>query len=210
MDAEGCLPAFLAGMATASAVLVPAVVLFMQRQDQSRQKQLELETSDVKEDDEPLAKASPEQRQGFADEDLMSDSDFDDEDDDDDDDDEEPLKQVMVVRTDLKMGKGKIAAQCCHASLGAFRRASSPRAPEVWQTWLRRWLIIGQTKVAVKCPSEEEMAEVAENARANNVPFYVVADAGRTQIAAGSRTVCAVGPAPVSVVDALCSQFKLL
>jgi hypothetical protein len=34
----------------------------------------------------------------------------------------EPLKLVMIVRTDLKMGKGKIAAQCCHAAVGAYRR----------------------------------------------------------------------------------------
>ena len=35
------------------------------------------------------------------------------------------MKQVMVVRTDIKMGKGKIAAQCCHAAIGAYKQADN-------------------------------------------------------------------------------------
>jgi PTH2 family peptidyl-tRNA hydrolase len=51
---------------------------------------------------------------------------------------------------------------------------------------------------------------VAELARAAKLPYYLVADAGRTQIAAGSITVCAVGPAPISEIDKITKQFKLL
>ena len=41
------------------------------------------------------------------------------------------MKQVMIVRTDLKMGKGKIAAQCCHGSIGSYKKAS----PEKIRKW---------------------------------------------------------------------------
>ena len=52
--------------------------------------------------------------------------------------------------------------------------------------------------------------DLAEKALAAGLPAYIVCDAGRTQIAAGSQTVLAVGPAPKSVVDAITGHLKLL
>ena len=37
------------------------------------------------------------------------------------------MKQVMVVRTDLKMRKGKIAAQCCHGAVGAYKKSPADK-----------------------------------------------------------------------------------
>ncbi|CAI7763688.1 unnamed protein product [Closterium sp. NIES-53] len=59
---------------------------------------------------------------------------------------------VLVVRSDLKMGKGKIGAQCGHATLGLYKRLAK-RAP----TALQRWDENGQVKVVVKVDSEEEL-----------------------------------------------------
>ena len=78
----------------------------------------------------------------------------------------EPHKMIMVVRMDLKMGKGKIAAQCCHAAVGCYRHAR----PEA----LRAWFSHGQAKVAVKCKTEEEMMQVAAHAKALGLNHYVV------------------------------------
>ncbi|KAM3370994.1 hypothetical protein ACQJBY_018383 [Aegilops geniculata] len=64
----------------------------------------------------------------------------------------EDFKMVLVVRNDLKMGKGKIAAQCSHATLGLFKKLQQ-RAPKS----LRRWERCGQVKVVVKVESEEDM-----------------------------------------------------
>ena len=114
----------------------------------------------------------------------------------------EPHKMVMVVNESLKMGKGKIAAQCCHGCLGSYKRASE-KAITIWRSQ-------GQAKIAVKAQDEADLHKVAEAARANRIPFYLVADAGRTQIAAGSITVCAVGPAPIAQIDKITGQFKLL
>mmetsp|Transcript_9667 Transcript_9667/g.17810 ORF Transcript_9667/g.17810 Transcript_9667/m.17810 type:complete len:279 (+) Transcript_9667:125-961(+) len=115
---------------------------------------------------------------------------------------EEEYKMVMCVNMDLKMGKGKIAAQCCHACLGSFRRA-----PE---KYVRPWARSGQPKIAVKCKDVSELEDLAATAQELNLPYYLVADAGRTQIAAGSRTVCAIGPAPKEVIDLITGHLKLL
>ena len=62
----------------------------------------------------------------------------------------------------------------------------------------------------IKCKTEEELELVAAQAASKNLPYYLVADAGRTQIAAGSQTVCAIGPARKSEIDAITGHLKLL
>merc|ERR1719347_1845703 len=118
--------------------------------------------------------------------------------------DDEDTKLVLVVRQDLKMGKGKAAAQCCHATLAAYKQAKR-KCPET----LRVWEATGQPKITVKCDSEEEMMLLLAQARSLGLVSYVVADAGRTQIAPGSHTVLAVGPAPGSMVDKVTGNLKL-
>ncbi|GJN01504.1 hypothetical protein PR202_ga18775 [Eleusine coracana subsp. coracana] len=96
----------------------------------------------------------------------------------------EDFKMVLVVRNDLKMGKGKIAAQC-------------------------RWERCGQVKVVVKIESEEDMLVLQGRAKSLNIPTHITIDAGRTQIAPNSRTVMAVlGPA--DMVDDVTGGLKLL
>lgn len=116
-----------------------------------------------------------------------------------------PYKMVLVVNTSLSMGKGKIAAQCSHAAVGCYKR-SRKQCPDALQTWERT----GCAKIAVKCPTEEEMYQIYEAAHAKGIPLYLVEDAGRTQIAAGSRTVLGLGPAPVSVFEGVTSHLKLM
>ena len=117
----------------------------------------------------------------------------------------EPYKMVLCVNTSLKkMDKGKAMAQCGHATLGAYRMCEK-YAPSN----LRHWMMFGQAKIAVKC-SEEEMLLVAQQARSRGIVSYTVMDAGRTQIPAGSKTVCAIGPAPQSMLDEISGKFKLM
>ena len=68
-----------------------------------------------------------------------------------------------------------------------------------WKAVLNTWgsfkgLAGYQTKVAVKVTSEEELLGVQKKAQELGIPCYVVADAGHTQIEAGSLTVCGIGP----------------
>jgi len=70
------------------------------------------------------------------------------------------------------------------------------------------WEQTGCAKIAVKCPSEEEMRIIYDKALKKGLPMYLVEDAGRTQIAAGSRTVLGIGPCPTKNFDDITSNFK--
>ncbi|XP_039057150.1 peptidyl-tRNA hydrolase 2, mitochondrial-like isoform X1 [Hibiscus syriacus] len=136
----------------------------------------------------------------------------------------EDFKMVLVVRNDLKMGKGKIAAQCSHATLGLYKKLLH-RAPKA----LNRWEMCAQPKVVVKIDSEEDMlvSQKAENiylfiqlldlsifldierAKSLNIPTHITIDTGRTQIAPNSRTVMAI-LGPIEMVDDVTGGLKLL
>ncbi|KHN18162.1 Peptidyl-tRNA hydrolase 2, mitochondrial [Glycine soja] len=112
---------------------------------------------------------------------------------------------VLVVRQDLKMKSGKIASQCAHAATGMYA--------ELMQSdryLLRRWEQCGQPKIVVTCRNQQEMNKLAEAAESIGLPTFVVADAGRTQVSAGSKTVLAVGPGPKSSVDSVTGRLPLL
>lgn len=98
-----------------------------------------------------------------------------------------PFKLVLCVNMRLKMGSGKIAAQCGHATLGAFKIAQRHCKSAV-----DNWEYYGQAKIAVKVDKEETMFEIYEKARNAGLVTYLVEDAGRTQIAAGSKTVLGI------------------
>jgi len=118
--------------------------------------------------------------------------------------DDQDMKMVLVVRQDLKMGKGKAAAQCCHATLSAYKQARR-KCPEA----LRAWECNGQPKVTVKCDNEDDLMLLLTQARSLGLVSAVIADAGRTQIAPGSKTVLAVGPGPGEMVDQVTGSLKL-
>ncbi|GFF26820.1 peptidyl-tRNA hydrolase Pth2 [Aspergillus udagawae] len=121
-------------------------------------------------------------------------------------DDDEEVKLVLVVRTDLGMTKGKIAAQCSHATLACYKYliAHNPQSPI-----LRRWEQQGQAKIALQTKSEEELQLLQAQAMSLGLCARVIQDAGRTQIASGSRTVLGV-LGPKSVVDQVTGHLKLL
>lgn len=114
-------------------------------------------------------------------------------------------KMVLVVRNDLKMGKGKIGAQCGHASVGAYQTGMKKN-----KAVMRRWENSGCAKICLKVDSETDLMNIRRGSSVRGLNFYLVHDAGRTQIAAGSATVLAVGPALVDEIDQLTGHLKLL
>lgn len=112
------------------------------------------------------------------------------------------MKQVIVVRNDLKMSKGKTAAQACHACLGAYKKADSDK--------IRLWEQEGQKKVIVKVNSLEELFEIKEIAKKNNVPNFIVKDAGRTELPTSTITCLGVGPDTDEIIDKVTQDLKLL
>ncbi|KAK3815221.1 MAG: peptidyl-tRNA hydrolase PTH2-domain-containing protein [Benniella sp.] len=161
-----------------------------------KQKQIEEDSEEYLEDDD--------------DEDDEDYSDLDSEDDDDvggdvvDFDLNEEFKMVLVIRSDLNMGKGKAAAQCCHATLANYKELLQ-KSPQTLKRWERR----GQAKVTLKVDNEDDMLMLQVQARSLGLAANSIRDAGRTQIAAGSRTVLAVGPGPISVINSVTGQLKL-
>eukprot|EP00250_Pteridium_aquilinum_P032956 c4999_g1_i1 orf=465-998(-) len=114
------------------------------------------------------------------------------------------FKMVLVVRNDLKMGKGKIAAQCSHATLGLYKKVFF-RAPKA----LQRWENCGQVKVVTKVESEDELLLLQAKANSLKVASHITIDAGRTQIAPNSRTVMSL-LGPSDIVDEVTGGLKLL
>ncbi|GAA5924887.1 aminoacyl-tRNA hydrolase [Sporobolomyces koalae] len=143
----------------------------------------------------------------------VDDSDYETESEDGDDDElktvkaegDEPCKLVLVVRTDLNMNKGKIAAQCGHATLACYKslNRSNPNL-------IKHWERTGQAKIAVKCDSEDELLMLQATAQSLGICARSIQDAGRTQVAAGSTTVLGIGPAPVRLVNQVTGNLKLL
>ena len=113
------------------------------------------------------------------------------------------MKQVMVVRTDLKMRKGKIAAQCCHGSIGAYKRSDKEK--------IRKWENeAAYAKVVCKVKTVEELLALKKLADEKGLVNYLVVDAGRTQIPTSSVTVLAIGPDEDEIIDEVTGDLKLL
>jgi peptidyl-tRNA hydrolase, PTH2 family len=112
-------------------------------------------------------------------------------------------KLAVVVRADLAMGRGKIAAQVAHAAVAAV-------LANLGTEDLAGWLRDGQPKVVLKVTSAGQLQEVIQQAKAAGLPVELVNDAGRTQVAAGTLTCCAIGPAEGQRIDAITAGLPLL
>jgi PTH2 family peptidyl-tRNA hydrolase len=111
------------------------------------------------------------------------------------------MKQAIVARTDLGMGRGKLAAQVAHASLSAYED-TSPKDRRAWKGG-------GQKKVVLKASGEDELFRLADAAEREGLPNAVVRDAGHTQLDPGTVTALAVGPGPEDVVDRVTGDLSL-
>ena len=111
-------------------------------------------------------------------------------------------KQVIVVRTDLHLGKGKLAAQIAHASVDSFLRA-----PEKDQ---KMWLSENQKKVVLKVKDEMELLHIYEEAKRKGLPSTLIRDAGLTQIPPGTKTAVGIGPAEEEKIDRITGELHLL
>jgi PTH2 family peptidyl-tRNA hydrolase len=114
-------------------------------------------------------------------------------------------KQVIVFRSDLKLSKGKIAAQAGHAAVSAAQKAHNRH-----RGWWDAWLFEGQRKVAVKVDDEKELLELEEKASDLGLPNALVVDKGLTEVPPGTITCLGIGPAPEAMVDKLTGKLSLL
>lgn len=117
----------------------------------------------------------------------------------------EDYKQVILIRTDLKMGTGKKCAQSCHASVSASDLVRINNKA-IWKNWKNS----GQKKVILKTNTIEELMEVVAKLEKENLSYFLVKDAGLTQLPPGTTTALGIGPALSQDIDKITSDFKLL
>ena len=111
-------------------------------------------------------------------------------------------KQIILVRNDLKLPKGKLAAQAAHASVEAVLR-SDPGM-------ISRWRHEGMAKIVLKVENDKELVRQVQHAKDAGLITSIITDAGHTVVEPGTRTCGAVGPATCDDLDALFGDLKLL
>lgn len=120
------------------------------------------------------------------------------------------MRQILIVRKDLNMRKGKIAAQASHASMAFLLDKFDGSNPQLTDAE-KEWIATGQTKICVGVDSETELLEICKKSNALNLPTYLITDSGRTEFdGVPTRTVLAVGPADEEILASLTGNLKLL
>ena len=113
-------------------------------------------------------------------------------------------KQVIVLRKDLNMRKGKMIAQGAHASMKVVLENMD-------HPYIKEWLNGRFAKIAVSVDSEQELLDLLENAKLHTIPCSLIQDAGFTEFHGNLTNTCiAVGPAPIELVDKVTRHLKLL
>jgi len=112
------------------------------------------------------------------------------------------LKQVILVRQDLKMPKGKLAAQVAHASVEAMLKASKANFAE--------WKGYGYKKVVLKVKDEKELLEYQKLAKKAKLKTALIRDAGRTVLEPGTITCLGIGPDYEDKIDKVTGNLKIL
>jgi PTH2 family peptidyl-tRNA hydrolase len=111
-------------------------------------------------------------------------------------------KQVILVRMDLKLPKGKMAAQCSHASVEAVLNSSKKKVDE--------WRSQGQKKIVLKVKDEKELLHYQNLAKDENLVASLITDAGRTCIAPGTKTCVGIGPDEEEKIDSVTGKLKMV
>lgn len=112
------------------------------------------------------------------------------------------LKQVIVVRDDLKLTKGKMAAQVAHASAEALLKSHKDDVV----AWRRQ----GMKKIVLKCRDDKELLALKQAAEDAGIVTALITDAGHTQLAPGTTTCLGIGPDKEQKIDAVTGHLKLV
>jgi peptidyl-tRNA hydrolase, PTH2 family len=115
------------------------------------------------------------------------------------------LKLVLIIRSDLKLSKGKTASQAAHAAVMCFKKTL-----ETDSSLASQWLNVGQPKIVLKVDSLAELESLRDLAKSAGIVSSLILDAGRTQISPGTATCLGLGPDYTDKIDALVKELKLL
>ena len=112
------------------------------------------------------------------------------------------MKQVILVRIDLKMPKGKLSAQTAHASVEATLKSS--------KSLIDKWKDKGMKKIILKVNNKEELLSYKRKADKLNLTNALIKDAGKTFFSRPTITCLGIGPDENDKVDKLTKSLKIL
>jgi peptidyl-tRNA hydrolase, PTH2 family len=114
-------------------------------------------------------------------------------------------KQVILIRNDLKMSKGKTAAQASHAAVEA-----SLNSKKKHRIIFSAWRLSGMKKVVLKVSSQKELYQYAQQAKEQGITTAIIADAGMTELKPGTVTAVAIGPEKDAKIDQITGKLQTL
>jgi len=112
------------------------------------------------------------------------------------------MKQIILIRQDLKMPKGKLAVQACHASVEAVLKSDKKNILE--------WKKEGMKKVVLKVKDKKELFYYNQLAKDSGIKTGLITDAGKTYFQTSTTTCLALGPDNEEKLDKLTGNLKLI
>ncbi|QQG38547.1 MAG: peptidyl-tRNA hydrolase [Candidatus Woesearchaeota archaeon] len=112
------------------------------------------------------------------------------------------MKQVILVRQDLKLSRGKASAQVAHASLESAMKSDKETVSE--------WRNEGAKKVILKVKDEKELLDFQKKAKQVKLTTSLITDAGKTHLDPGTITCLAIGPDKEEKIDKITGHLKLI
>jgi len=113
-------------------------------------------------------------------------------------------KLVIVVRTDLGISKGKMAAQVAHAAVNCSLKSKKSDSSN-----FKRWYNDGQKKVVVKGTNESLLRQLQQHARDIGITSSLISDAGLTEVPPGTVTCLGIGPGNESKINEITGKLSL-
>lgn len=125
------------------------------------------------------------------------------------------VKQVIAVRKDLQMRKGKLAAQVAHASMKFLLENNMGEDLTHLNVELNpveiEWLNTGHAKIVVSVDSEDELRDLIFLAKIKNIEVNEIIDQGRTEFHGVPTLTCAaIGPERSEIIDEVTKHLKLM
>jgi PTH2 family peptidyl-tRNA hydrolase len=111
-------------------------------------------------------------------------------------------KQVILVREDLKLPKGKLAVQCSHASVDCIFKTN--------KNIIEKWKTEGAKKVILKVKDKKELLKYKKEAEKNNLNTTLIKDAGKTLLKPGTMTCLGIGPDKEEKIDKVTGSLKTI
>ncbi len=112
------------------------------------------------------------------------------------------FKQVILVRTDLQLPKGKMAAQVAHAAIDAYLKADAATA--------KKWHNSGMKKIVLKVKDQKELYQYIQQAKDEGFATSLITDAGHTVVEPGTVTCGAIGPNDEKEIDRITGKLQMM